>query len=236
MGTRTLSSIITEGLELAGNTGLTARARAWVNSFVNTAHARHNWHFLRQRYGPFNIAKGDKSITLGDGTNITDKITHIRRIYIADTVDSGFKGELTVTEAGEDEAADIPDWIDGDSQGTPLRAYVEPASATSMYQFKAFFAPVPDKAYRIQVLAQRKHADLSEGGSDDGNTVFYPNDDTLIHAVYVAALRHQDDPRFAVEEQALMRKVTADYISFGKPPGQAPKLRLSSRVFRRPRY
>lgn len=231
MGSLTRDTIVSEALQLAGNTGLTSRANVWLQAFLDQVYSSHRWPFLRSRYGPTNITAGTTSVTAGGsgGTITTDALNGIWRLRIADSVNNGMKRDLNIEDADSIHPEDDPAWVDTTSRSVPTVALVAP-SATVNNQWVISFKPVPDKTYRLLTVAGLRPAAI--GGP---TTPFYPNDETLIQSVYVQALRHQNDERFAAEWDVLRTMIAADRVKFGRRPGAGRAWQLAPRVFGRRR-
>lgn len=227
MGEFTTAEIITEGLELAGDTSLTLRALNWLNMSLRRVYAQHPWPFLKTRYGPITLTAGSSSFLFGNGSNTVDKILRIERIRVASPTNNSFKGEMLVNDDEDTDAADDPSWLDSNSSGLPSRALIE-AEPTVAHSWTVSFETNLDKAYRVLIRARRlpEYVDPSE-------IPVYPSDATMIHMVYVYALRHMTDERWIAEEQILNQMVTSDKVTF--KAGVNSKVRLSRRKFNRRR-
>lgn len=227
MGFLTRDELVTEALHLAGNTGLTTRANRWLEAYLTSLYASWRWPFLEKRYGPFSLTAGSSAFTIGDGTNTADKIARIGMVKIADTVNTGGKGELKLF--GPDIAADVdPAWADENSRATPEYAVLEPASSNVPYRWTLSVYPIPDRAYRVIVVANRRPAALA--GADIPP---YPNDDTLMQGLIVRALMHQNDERAQAEYALLINMESADRVKHGAQPGINQKLNLQKTRFKR---
>lgn len=231
MGQLTRDQIIARGQELAGETSsaLAAAAAVYLQAWLDELYVSAEWRFLTRRFGPFAI--GD-TLTIGDGTNTATKLLGIKRVELADpTSDNGYKDEITVDSEDSVDPEQDPAWAPVDSRGCPTRVLA--TIATSAYsgtkRWVLSFWPKPDKAYRVIVTAIPAVAALSGGSS----TPIYPSDLTMIHAVYVFALRWQDDPRAFAEAKELEMLVRADKVKYARLP--STKWQLSKTKFRRVR-
>src|SRR5688500_3520520 len=143
MGTLTRGVIVSEGLNLAGNTGLTARANVWLNAWLADTYASWDWPWLIGRYGPFNVASGAPTFTFGDGVNTADKILRINRAGWADTAVDGFRGWVTVSGRGTFDPMADPAWLGASNTGLTNLGLIEP-SPTNPFQWVINFSPLPD--------------------------------------------------------------------------------------------
>lgn len=231
MGQLTRAQIVTEGLNLAGNTGLTTRANYWLNTFLGSIYPSHRWSFLERRYTAPALTAGGASLSFGAGSVTSDLISHVLRIALADTSNDGYKNDIWIADGESSEASNEPAWLSS-TRGLPNQLMVEPDATT---QFKWTISPsgLADKAYRLSILAQYlpTHIDVTSGG--DNTKPVYPNDETMMHAIYVQALRHQSDERAVPEEEILASKVRMDRLKFGRRVGTAQKIGLSRRTFTR---
>lgn len=220
MGLLTFDQIVTEGMELGGNTGLTARASVWLQVWLRRQLGSWKWPHLPSRYGPYTVAQGVSSFAIGNGTLTADKLIKINRVMVADTTNNGLKGEVTIYDDQQMEAQDEPLWQDVNSPGLPKRVVLEPLSWGWTIRFD-----VPlDKAYRFIVVAQQMPV------SGTGSAVPpYPNDETMIQAVFCQVLRHQEDPRLNDEEAKLRGMEAQDRVVYGRQP---TKLNLARSRFR----
>jgi hypothetical protein len=93
---------------------------------------------------------------------------------------------------------------------------------------------VADKDYLLQVSYWKLPAHLSA----DTDVPPFPDDETTIQAVCVAALQHMAGtdtdllPRYQLEETKLLNRVRDNQASFGVVPGWLDALELDDSVFR----
>lgn len=230
MGALSFATIVSEGLQLAGNTSLSTRGGVWLNAWLAATYNSYPWPFLGSR-STINLAAGTTLSQFGDGATISEKVDSIRRIEISDSNRSGsYKRDLELDSFDSVGAEDDPYFILTSNTGVPIKATLVHVTADPpVYKWGIYWNPVPDNSYIAAVTFQLRPADIS----DTTKKPQYPNDQTMIHAVYVQALRHQADERWQVESGALEAMVRADRVTYGRQPGSSPgRLRLSSRVFR----
>lgn len=227
MGILTHDQLVSAGLELAGNTSLTSHASVWLNTWLRDVYMKHPWPFLQKRYGPISMTVGASAYAIGNGSggSVTDRIFRVKRVALADTVNTGFKGELNIGDEEDVEPWDDPAWIDTLSRGLGTEVFITSAGADPFLWTLSFNKPL-DRAYRILVTAQYLPGAVTTSG-----VPIYQNDETMIHAIYVKALKHQDDPRSFGEGQALQAMVAADRVALGRRHGA--RVNLSRRSFRR---
>lgn len=226
-------NLVREALELAGNIGLTARANVWLNLWLAKVYAAWPWPFLRARYGPFSVNQGVNSYTFGDGEGGTnDKIQAILRVMFADSTNNGWKGDVPIDDDFGMGASRDPFWQDSASPTLPSGVLVEistDAGYTSAYRWKINFADsYTNKAYRIAIVAKRRPADLSVGT----DVPLYPNQETIVQAIFAKALEHQNDERAEAANAKLRAMEAQDRVVHGKQPGST-KMQLSRKRFRR---
>ncbi len=219
MGDMAAEEIVSEGLELAGDPSLSARGLVWLNAFLGSVYAKNAWEFLSQWYDPFALAAA--SVDFGDGSQTTDRISRIHRGVIA-TGAGQVIGDIPLMEGGGVSNGAVPGLISTTSTGRPSMLYRQALTPTS---WRLFPNRTPDRSYSVALYAQRQPAAV---GVDD--TPIYPNDETLIHAVYLGGIRHAQDERFALEAAALRAMVSEDKVSWGVKP---KRMELSQTRFRR---
>lgn len=224
MGLLTFDQIVTEGMELGGNTGLTTRCDAFLKAWISKEWAKWPWPFLQSRYGPVNVAAGVSSYD----TAPLGSISHIRRVLIADVANNGYKGELVLYDDRELDAQDDPLWSDSSSPGLPFRVVVTPVLSADKIQTSWLinFDHPTDKAYRLIIVAQSAPVI-----TDTTKVINYPNDETLIQAVFCYVLKHQEDSRASDEEAKLRGMVNEDRVTYGKQPSQR-RITLAKHRFR----
>lgn len=227
MGMLSRGNVVSTALNLAGNTGLTTQANTWLNAFLGSVYASWAWPFLLRRYGPYTLAAGTASTVVGQGSgSITEGLLRIDRVLLLGASDTDAKQDVELVSSQTVDATDTPGALAGVAKGTPSKALLEisdPSLATTPFRWILNWIPRPDIAYRYELYAYRRPPDLS----DDGDGVLYPNDQTLIQAVYVQALRHQADERWVPEDAKLRSLVSEDRLMFGRQPAQNTKLMLA---------
>jgi hypothetical protein len=204
MGQLTRAEIVTEGLEMAGNTGLTTRANVWLNLWLSKVYTQWPWAFLQNHYGPISVAVGTQKVTFGAGQNTDDRIHTIRRALLTDPVSGVVSTELQLRSSSSVNALDILSGVSATNYGQPRVLHVVPSSTAG--QWELYFSPRPAVATRLVLVAHFTPDHLSA----DSDVPSYPNDETMMFAVYVAALRHQQDERWQSEAAELRRMIAAD--------------------------
>lgn len=226
MGTMTRGNIVSAGLTMAGNTGITGPAATYLNAWLGSVYASWPWPFLSGRWGPFSIAQGSQRLTVGAGSNTSDLIQSIDRISTADTNQDGWNSDQIIYSA--DSAASMldPIWTSANSRGAPSSTFLQPSSVQGQWHID--LSSIADKGYRIFIQGRARPADLTS----DAQSPMYPNDLTMIHAIYVYALRHQQDERWGVEDQNLGGMLAADRVKYGKNSGRHQRVGLARHRFR----
>jgi hypothetical protein len=220
-------TIVSEGIVLAGDTGLTERANNWLIAILEDLYAAHEWPFLRRRY-ELSLPAGSSSLELGDGENTDDKLYHLHQVAVAEMVNNGWKGILYTRGMGEVDPYEEPAWLHG--TGIPSKAIVEQSDYGQAYRWLMRFNAVAHTNLRLIVQAKYRPANLM----DDLAVPLYPNAQTLIQGIYVYGLKHRNDRRWQAEQGEFLRMRAEDMLKLGRPPG-SQKLRLSNRTFRRSR-
>lgn len=234
MGFKTRDELITEGLEKAARPDITTRAQKFLEMWLDTVYASFPWRFLRSRYGPYTITSGSSSFEFGDTASgiasaVTDRILSIKRILIGDTANGGYQGECFTADDGDIDAELDPGLNDTTLSALPERALVSPAISGSYVGSSRWLIQFPyktDKAYRALVVAHK----LPDYPSSGTVKPYYPNDSTMVQAIFLEALKYQKDDRVPFETAVLEKMMAEDKRNYGPPPGRKV-LRLSRRRF-----
>ena len=232
MGELTRDLIVSEALELAGNTGLTSRANVWLNAALKSLYMGWDWPFLPTGSGAtVALAAGTTYTDIGDGaSSVTEQLARINRILVAEPSKTGYKGEAFITPLDEVAPEDHPLFLPSTQTGIPTKATVEAGSGGTVGygKWRCHWNPIPDRALLLAFGYRKLPSNLSSGSA----LPLYPADDTLIQAVFVRALEHQEDERWVVEEQKFQAMVKKDRLKFGRAPGQGIRLGLSKKRFK----
>lgn len=221
MGTMNRGAIVSAGLTMAGNTGISIPAAVYLNAWLGSVYASWPWPFLQGRWGPFSIAQGGQRFELGAGSNTPDLIQSVDRISVGDSNQDGWVSDYVIFSQDSASAVQDPIWSSTNVRSAPTHTFVQPS--TTQGRWLIDLSSYADKGYRIFIQGRIRPPDLA----DDSATPPYPNDLTMIHAIYVYALRHQQDERWGVEDQNLGMMIAADRVKFGKVSGRSQKIGLA---------
>lgn len=233
MGSLTHAELVTEATELAGNTGLTVRARVWLSLVLRELFERFPLPVVPSGgmindapITPQTITAGTQTVTLGNGSSSI--VRSVRRAWICTNGQADFT-ELAVEHSTTMDAPLMAyTGVSGISRGRPTRMVVHVASKDIV---TAYFSPIPDKTYALWFQTEGQLAALStySGATVNG----YPNDMTVLQGVFAMCLKHQQDERAASEWSEFMRMASSDRVRYGNMNNAHTKLRLSPRTFAR---
>lgn len=237
MGVLTHAQIVTEALELAGNTSLTTRAQTWLGLVLRELIEKFPVPVVPQfptldtpasTPGLTTLTAGVQSIQLGGAGGLVAGLTvrSVRRVWVCTNGQTDFS-ELFVEHIS---TMDMPPrsytGVSGVARGRPTRVI---ASVLNTNSVTLFFDPIPDKTYALWVM--------SEGWLDAAATYnvaqvnLYPNDMTVVQGVYAWALKHQADERFPGEWGDFLRMQREDRTAHLQANGAFSRMRLSARSF-----
>jgi hypothetical protein len=219
MGIKTRAQLISEALELAGDTSLVPRAQMWMDMALLPLYTGAPWSFCNKRFTVSKVA-GNTSIAIGNGGITPLRIFRIKSVsYI---FGSQSQGEL---ELINDDPTLSDDAINNAliKSARPYTAYVNNSGDPFAWTI-LFNAPI-DKGYTFSVQTHY----IPDPLTSDNQKPIYPNDDTIIHSLYVAALIHQQDQRRFTEEQIRRGKIQEDRVTYLNAAAQSPNIGLSSR-------
>lgn len=229
MAQATNDEVITEALELAGDSSLKSRAIFWLNRWVISESGKAPWPHTFATLGPMPLPAGSVSILLGGPTGAYPSRVHsVRRLYEATA--NGERGAPIYFQEQEESAPPTSgtSWLGdygGATRGGSSRSDVRIISAGSGQWYVMF----PDRLNHLR----RVHVDLKLIPAIQllSDVSPYPNDETLMQAIYCYALKHQNDERQMAEEQKLQRMVQEDRATYCKLGGNNQHMRLASRTF-----
>lgn len=208
MGTMTHLELVTEALELAGNTGLATRAQAWLGLVLR--HLVEKFQFPQQKaagYGGTLTTSGIIQVG-GPAADIAADVTvrGIRRVLIATLSTLDDYTELDLVTDGNFQ---LPGLNDAVRTGRPLTVFSTP----EINSFLLGFSPTPDKSYRVLVTVDS--ASWSPYVYSAAEVSAYPDDLTMIQGIYAMALKHQQDERAAAEWAEFRRMASEDRVRYG---------------------
>lgn len=225
MGTLTRDTIVSEALQLAGDTSLTSRAEVWLNAWLRDEYRGWDWDFLR-RLTTISLASGAVSATMAltHPTKARPKDVYVHRP--AGTIGATLAARKRLTKVG---------FITGlEADRHPLLATTNDTGEPQRWGFDArdsagliYVWPRADQAYSLDVEWYETPADPTGTG-----VPLYPSDEVMIQAVFARALDHMQDPRAQAEHaklEMMKHRVRAVERDSAGQYGYAP---LDSRYFR----
>lgn len=197
MGTLTRDTIVSEALELAGDTSLTNRANVWLNLFLRSEYRAWDWDFLK-RQTVLTLASGAVSASMSLTRATMAKVLNVYAHRPAGTIGASLELRRKLTKAGlyaglDSEKHPLLVRTSGES-GAPEYWGFDSRTATGLI----YVWPRADQAYSLDVEWVETPADP---GASDLPT--YPDDETMVQAVFVKALKHLQDERAGEEESKL---------------------------------
>lgn len=225
MTTSLFSEIVSEGLLQAGDTSLTTRANAALKWWLRSQARGFMWPKCKDTDN-FSINAGSESFTLGGGEG--GVVEEIWRINDPMKIFSGSGANV----ADFQNIRIQTDWDDSlinpfaGGRGLPTEARVrEMRSVKGGWEVNLNHEA--DKAYTIQVSYFVIPLDPSTSA-----VPWYPNDRTMVQAVYVEALKYKKDKSYREELDLLAAMVRQDRLSESQKEGISIGPSLNPRVFR----
>lgn len=231
MGVLTHAQLVTEALELAGNTGLTTRAQTWLGLVLRSLFE--DFSFPVQGGGPhipvYSLVAGTGEVDLP--TSGTAVVRAVKKIWVTPTGARDWS-ELAVYHVSNVPGGNIPDNVGGAYSATLPSMLGRPTSALLIEgqdTTSVLFRPKPDQTYFVLFYAEG----LSSPMTYSANTVnLYPKDDVVIQGIYAWALKHQQDERAASEWQQFEQMAKKDRVRYGMMNNANNTVGLSKRHFR----
>lgn len=195
MGLLTHAEMVTEALELAGNTGLTTRAQKWLGLILRRLNLFFTFPQTANVKGVVVVAAAQDTFTVGRdaGADILNsvQVNGISRALITEDGSADDWQEIDIVFLGKASAEIVN--LAG-STGRPRALLVE---TDTQANYEITIAPIPDKAYRILLICDS--VELNQPAYSGSIVNPYPDDLTVVQGVYAMALRHQQDERAASE-------------------------------------
>lgn len=196
MGSKTAATIVSEALELAGDTSLTSRANVWLDLFLRDEYRQWDWDFLK-RFSQFSLDSGAVSVamTLTDATQA--RILNVYAHAPQGTIGASLTSRVRLTNRGLFSGLPTdqhPKLTTTNDTGVPTYYSFDPRDSTGTL----YVWPRADQAYTLDVEWIETPADLAGSG-----TPRYPSDATMVQAVFAMALKHMQDARASEELQRL---------------------------------
>lgn len=227
MGSATLSTLVSEGLLMAGDTRLTDRAKVWLKDWLRSQAAAFPWPVLHREKSGVALALGSQSVAFGNGSEVTPQVVKIHDpIFVYDSTFST-RQNVRIRPA----RSDTLDWDEtinnsATNRGTPNYAKITPFVGTPG-KWTVTFDRAADKAYLLKFFYLELPADPG-----DSAVPWYPNDRTMKKVIEVEALRYRKDPEHASALEVLAMMVTEDRVKYSSSPGINDEWGLDPKVFR----
>lgn len=235
MGQLQRGEIINEGLALAGNDRLTTRANVWFNAWLRSTYRAWPWPFLQRRVSGVTLASASSSLLLGAGSGgVTLEIQRILdpiQIYDAGY---GVRSQLRIRSAVGNTNSFLDESSGNPFQGGGLPQYVKVSKSNVWGQFVITPWPVPLANYLLAIDYLEQPADITL----DATKPIYPNDRTMIQAVYTDALRYgaagggDEYQMYRSELQVLGAMSVDDRMKYGEFTGTNDHLGLDTNIYR----
>lgn len=212
MGASLFSEIVSEGLLQAGDTSLTTRANFALKKWLRSQAEGFLWPMLKS-LEQVAVSANAESFSIGNGQGgVSEEIFRINDpMKIWDTGSNTLAG-LANIRVKTDWSDALVNPFDG-SQGKPTEARLV-QSRSSKGEWEVSFDHETDKAYTVQVSYYCIPADPATSA-----VPWYPNDRTMVQAVYVEALKYKKDPNYRNELDLLAGMVRQDRMNHGIKPG-----------------
>lgn len=224
MGAMTRGTLISEALEIAGDTSLTPRAQAAFNAALLRIYASAPWPFLRRRLGPTTVNAGTRTVNVGTGAVIFPvRIHSVEKAWLGDPRGRSEPYPLEVYNSDGLDGAE-PLLTPNMGRGRP-QSLICTQTESSAWAWSLEFEKPVDQAYPMLLLAHVIPNDLT----DNTQTPIYPNDLTLLQAIKLYALEHQSDERWMVENGKLESFIENDRAIYLKLSQTNSKVPLSNR-------
>lgn len=232
MGTLARSEIVARGLRLAGDTTLTTRANEWLNSWLRSQYAAWPWPFLIKRASSLTLAQGATSLTVGAGSGgVSDVIRQVRDPIFVYTTDKSMRVKARISQIADPSLAADESTILSTAIGVPPYFKVR-AEGTTFGKWVLYPSLIPDRALLVafDYLVQPADIDTSTGG--DSTVPLYPDDETMIQAVFVAGLKYlKRYDELATEDATLSAMKSGDRLKWGEVLGTNGAMGLDPNVF-----
>lgn len=212
MGVMTHVQLVTEALELAGNTGLATRAQTWLGLVIRRLHEQFSFPQQDQVKGVKSVAAGVSSINLGSGVGGSADlfagfpVRGIKQVFLASNSTLDDWEELTPAPIRQLSVAALNAQV---RTARPQFFISEP------YQdgFTLGLSPVPDQTYRLLVVVDSRGWTLGQYSANAVN--YYPDDATVVQGIYAYALKHQQDERAGEEMGEFLSMAKQDRVRYG---------------------
>jgi len=228
VGFRTHADLISDALNLAGNTGLTSQAQRWLIDVLESLYSTRHWPFLMKSM-VYTLSQGVGTVNLsGVGQPLNG-----RKLYDVVRAELFFNGqflrELEIVSPAISPAYRDPAAQTMPPQGLPLQVIFDMTDATNS-SMRVY--PPPDKNYGLNLVTLS--VPTAELSYDPLRIPIYPNDRTIIQGLVAEALRHQADERQYQEAQIFEKMAADDVAKYAASSGYNLKWTLDKRVYGQP--
>lgn len=228
MGALTAGQIVDQALDWAGNPSLSNQAFVAFNAWLRRKYAEAQYHQPLHATATATVGEAFTDVSVS-GHDIV-RVQNVALVNPAvgeppvyepailpfyDNAPGGNSGQQSLSQFG------LP-------TGVAVRYGSSPDHAVAAGAVALEWFPKPDKAYPVDVYVFAVPAAVGTNDTPD-----YLNDETMIQAVYVWALRHQKDAGAQPAAAELMRMEASDRALYGARPGQEESWKLDSRNFDR---
>lgn len=231
MGQLTRLQIVTQGQLQAGRDDLATPLNIYFNAWLRSQYAAWPWPFLVRKQTGLALAAGAASISFGAGATVTPEVQRIiDPIFVYDstytTKARSRIRQLTSGDLLEDETINNPAiW-----RGLPTTFKVR-ADPTLWGKWTLVPIPIPDRNYLLTFDYLHQPADVAA----DATVPIYPNDRTMIQAVFSETLKYAngaDDPAYQQALDVLGAMTIDDRVKYGVVPGTNDVVQLDQSIFR----
>lgn len=230
MGEMTRGTIVTRGLQHAGNTSLSALANDWLNAWLDSVYTSWPWPFLKKRRTGLALSTGTHTLSFGNGSSgVTLRVQRVLdpvRLYNSTyTARSLVRLRSEAATPVEDDEVMVDSTV---NRGLPNFVKAIPDESTK-YKWSLIFNRAADKDYLLAV----DYIDIPAQLTGDSDIPRYPNDRTMMKAVEVEALRHQKfHGQYRAELDVLAGMVVDDRLKHGSILGMNDEWGLDPNTFR----
>jgi hypothetical protein len=234
MGALTHAQLVTESLEMAGNTGLTTRAQTWLGLVLRYLFGKFDFPVQIGNAQPvvMSLAAGTATLTLP--TVAGSPVTYaMKRVMVTPSGSRDWR-DIGIFEQSSLPPGNVPDDIDSTYKATLPSRVGRPSSVfvkAAQDGLQLAFSPVPDGAYFVLLVAEG--FTLSTVTSYSAASVnMYPDDLTVMQGVTAMALKHMNDERAPAEWQLFEKMAGQDRVRYGMMNGANSPVGLNPRHFR----
>jgi len=226
MGQMTRGDIVDEGQKLAGRDDSATLANGWLQRWLDSVAASHDWPLLRtETVVSLSAQQADYGNRQG---GISTKILRVLDEIWYYTTDRLSSGRVPI----RDSLAPPHERIQPTTVvGPPVSVRV---LSGGFGVARLSFNPTPDRTYSLLLPYQNLPAAMST----DADVPWYPNDETMIQAVAFKTHEYfdgKDAPATVAAQQHLAALLTNDRARYGNAPGQNDKIFKDPSVFPRSR-